>query len=134
VDFLADAHAFLWQLYWPRRLGAAARRAFRATEEGNSRIHLPAHVLAECLMVVQKGRLPGATLADLLPHLEALSHSRNYSLLSLQPSTVLASHRYAAIPDIFDRLTVTEGALRGLPVITRDPVIRDSGLVPTLWD
>lgn len=134
MEFLTDAHAFLWHLYWPRRLGAAAREAFSATEEGNARIHLPAHVLAECLMVVQKGRLPGARLADLLPHLEALDHSQNYSLLSLQPSTVLASHHYAAIPDIFDRLTVTEGILRGIPLITKDPVIRGSGLVPTIWD
>jgi PIN domain nuclease of toxin-antitoxin system len=38
------------------------------------------------------------------------------------------------IPDIFDRLIVTEAVLLDVPVITRDPVIRDSELVPTVWD
>jgi PIN domain nuclease of toxin-antitoxin system len=133
VDFVTDAHALLWHLYWPRRLGAAARSAFAGADEGRARIHIPALVVAECLMVAEKGRLPGATLAHLLPLLEELEGSDNYRLIELVPATVLASHRFARIADIFDRLIVTEAVLRGLPLLTKDPLIHDSGLVRAIW-
>lgn len=46
----------------------------------------------------------------------------------------LASHRFSAIPDIFDRLIVAEAVQRRLPLLTRDPAIRESQLVTTVWD
>ena len=91
-------------------------------------------VVAEMLMVVQKGRLPGASLDHLLPHLRAMAASDNYPLSSLIPETVIASHQYTIIPDIFYRLIVTETISRGVPLVTRDPVIRQAGLISTLWD
>lgn len=85
-------------------------------------------------MVVQKGRLPGVSLDQLLPHLRAMAASHNYPLSPLLPETVIASHQYPIIPDIFDRLIVTETILHGVPLVTRDPIIRQSGLVPTIWE
>ena len=38
------------------------------------------------------------------------------------------------IPDIFDRLTMIEAVQRNLPLITRDTVITNSGLVNVVWD
>jgi PIN domain nuclease of toxin-antitoxin system len=52
----------------------------------------------------------------------------------LRPHTVIASHHYTIIPDIFDRLIVTEAISRGLPLLTRDTMIRASGLVAVIWD
>jgi len=134
VDHITDAHALLWHLYWPQRLGGAAQRVFADADAGQARIHVPAVVVAEAVMVAQKGRLPGASLEHLLPHLRAMAESDNYPLLPLLPETVIASHVYTTIPDIFDRLIVTEAIARGLPLITRDPVIRQSGLASTIWD
>lgn len=85
-------------------------------------------------MVVQKARLPGASLNHLLPHLQAMVASDNYPLLPLLPETVIASHQYTIIPDIFDRLIVTETISRSVPLVTRDPVIQQSGLISTIWD
>jgi PIN domain nuclease of toxin-antitoxin system len=121
-------------LYWPQRLGRAAQRVFSDAEAGQACIYVPAVVVAEAIMVVQKGRLPGASLDHLLPHLRAMSASDNYPLLPLLPETVIASHQYTIIPDIFDRLIVTETISRSVPLVTRDPVIRQSGLISTIWD
>lgn len=134
MNYITDAHALLWHLYWPQRLGRAAQRVFSDADAGQICIHVPAVVVAEALMVVQKGRLPGASLDHLLPHLRAMAASDNYPLSPLLPETVIASHQYTIIPDIFDRLIVTETISRGVPLVTRDPIIRQSVLVSTIWD
>ena len=132
--YVTDTHAFLWHIYSPDRLGSAARAAFVATDNGHATIYIPAVVLAEVLMVVQRGRLPGVTMGHLLPHLEAIRRSSNYAMSSLSPDTILGSHTLTAIPDIFDRLIVAEAMERELPLLSRDNVITKSALVTVIWD
>ena len=134
MEYIADAHALLWHLYGPQRLGTEARHVFSEADAGRACIYVPAVVIAEVLMVVQKGRLPGVILEDLLPHLDAMAESDNYQLCPLLPQTVIASHQHTAIPDIFDRLIVAEAVIRSLPVLTRDSVIRASELVTVIWE
>ncbi|WP_044965335.1 type II toxin-antitoxin system VapC family toxin [Sorangium cellulosum] len=128
AEHVTDTHALVWSMYAPSRLGSAA------TDAGSARIYVPAVVIAETIMVVERGRLPGIALAHLLPRLEAMRTSDNYRLTSLLPEVVLASHTLSAIPDIFDRLIVAEAIHRGTPLISKDSVIRQSALVTTLWD
>ncbi len=134
MNYISDAHALLWHLYWPQRLGEAAHQIFSDVDAGQGIICVPAVVVAEVIMVVQKGRLPGASLDHLIPHLHSMNRSRNYVLTPLLPITVIASHEHTIIPDIFDRLIVTEAILKDLPVITRDRTICESGIVSTIWD
>jgi PIN domain nuclease of toxin-antitoxin system len=134
VNYVTDAHALLWHLYWPKRLGNAAQQVFANADAGQISVSVPAVVVAEAIMVVQKGRLPNASLDHLLPHLRAMAASTNYPLSHLLPETVIASHQYTIIPDIFDRLIVTETISRNVPLITRDPVIQQSGLIATIWN
>ncbi|XYI03495.1 type II toxin-antitoxin system VapC family toxin [Sorangium sp. So ce1128] len=134
AEYVTDTHALVWSMYAPSRLGNAAQQAFAATDAGSARIYVPAVVIAETIMVVERGRLPGIALAHLLPRLEAMRTSDNYRLTSLLPEVVLASHTLSAIPDIFDRLIVAEAIHRGTPLISKDTVIRQSALVTTLWD
>jgi PIN domain nuclease of toxin-antitoxin system len=47
---------------------------------------------------------------------------------------VIASHTLTAISDIFDRLIVADTRRLGVPLLSRDTTIRDSGLVTTIWD
>jgi PIN domain nuclease of toxin-antitoxin system len=48
--------------------------------------------------------------------------------------SVLASRALSAIPDIFDRLVVTDAMILQAALITKDVVIQNSGVVPTIWD
>lgn len=134
MDYLTDAHALLWHMFDPGRLGATAQALFHACDSGQAQVAVPALVVAEMLMVVERGRLPGVTMPQLLVGLAALRASDNYILLALDPDTVISSHAFAVIPDIFDRLITAEANHLGLPLINRDATIRDSGLVPVIWD
>ena len=134
MDYVVDAHSLLWHLFAPRRLGSAARVALLAGDSGTSEIYLPAVVIAEMIMVIQRGRLPGVAMPQLLTHLNFIQSRANYILLPLLPETVIASHTLTAIPDIFDRLVVAEARRLGVPVLTRDATISASGLVSVAWD
>jgi PIN domain nuclease of toxin-antitoxin system len=133
-EYVVDTHALVWSMYDPARLGRAAAAVFTEVDAGRARLHVPVVVVAEVLMVVERGRLPGVATAHILPQLEAMRTSDNYNLVPLLPDVVIGSHTLNAIPDIFDRLIVAEALTRGLPLISKDRVIRGSGLVATIWD
>lgn len=134
AGYVTDTHSLLWHLFIPKRVGQRARAIFAEADAGRVRIYIPAVVIAEALMVAQKERLPGVTPPLLLPHFEAIRGSDNYQLCPLLPETVLRSTDLSTIPDIFDRLIAAEALVRGVPVITRDPALRDADLISTIWD
>jgi PIN domain nuclease of toxin-antitoxin system len=39
-----------------------------------------------------------------------------------------------ALPELFDRLIVAAARKHGVPLLSRDSTIADSGLVETIWD
>ena len=131
---VVDTHALLWYLYSPNRLGAAALAALDAANGGSAAVLVPVLVLAEAVMVVQKGRLAGVDAARGMLGLHAVVASQGFIVAELDAVTVLDSARLTAIPDIFDRLIVAEAAERGIPLITKDAVIVASGTVATIWD
>jgi PIN domain nuclease of toxin-antitoxin system len=132
--YVTDAHALLWHLFLPQRLGKAANQAFQASDSGSATICVPAVAIAEMIMVTSKGRLPGATIVELLNHLQRIQTMTNFTLLPLLPETVITSHTLAAIPDIFDRLIVADAQRLNAPLLTRDTTIQATGLVATVWD
>ena len=134
MDYVTDAHALLWHLFDSRRLGPAAQSALLAGDSGVSQIYVPAVVVAEMIMVVQRGRLPAVAMPELLTQLNNMQARTSYTLLPLLPETIIGSHTFTAIPDIFDRLIVAEARRLGLPLITRDATIGASGLVSVVWD
>ena len=113
---------------------ASPRAAFFAGDTGSSHIYLPAVALAEMIMVVSKGRLPGIVIPELFDQLAVTRASTNYTFLPLLPETVIASHALTTIPDIFDRLVVVEAQRMGVPLLTRDTIIAASGLLTVVWD
>ena len=134
MDYLADAHAMLWHLFEPRRLGSAARAAFADADSGSARVLLPAVVLAEMIMVIERGRLPGITMNRLLTVFQAMQSSHNYILFPLLSEVVIASHSLTVVPDIFDRLIVADARRMKVPLISRDATISISGLANVVWD
>ncbi len=134
MEYVADTHAMVWYLFAQSRLGKNAFSVLADAASGNSRIYLPAVVIAEMIMVVEKKRIPGITVPQLEIELELMRHSSNFELLPLFPETVIQSRTLTSIPDIFDRLVVAEALRLGLPLITGDSVIQASKLVTTIWN
>ncbi len=133
MEYVIDTHPLVWSLFAQHRLSTHTRDIFQQTELGAHRIVVPAIVVAELIMVVEKRRV-SATLPELFVSLTSLQGSSSYQFLPLLPETVINSHTLTAIPDIFDRLIVAEALRLGLPLITRDATIAGVGLVRTVWD
>ena len=134
MDYVTDAHALLWHLFDPRRLGRAARAALLAGDSGTSQIYIPAVAVAEMIIVVQRGRLTAVAMPELLAQLNNIQARTSYTLLPLLPETVIGSHTLTAIPDIFDRLIVAEARRLAIPLVTHDVVISAAGLVSVVWN
>jgi PIN domain nuclease of toxin-antitoxin system len=134
MEYVADTHAIVWYLFAQSRLGRAARAVLSDVAAGKGQAYLPAVAVAEMIMVVEKNRLPGVTMAQLEIELALMRQSANYVFLPLLPDLVISSRTLTAIPDIFDRLIVAEARQLGLSLITRDSVIQASGLVKCIWN
>ncbi len=134
MEYVVDAHPLVWHFFTPTRLGSAARTILRDAEAGAHQIYLPAVALAEIIMVIERGRIPGVPMSQLITRLSMTQNLASFDFLPLLPDTIINSHNLTAIPDIFDRLIVAEAVRLGLPLITRDSVIRASGLVTVVWD
>ena len=97
-------------------------------------IYIPAVVISEMIMVVERKRVLSITMSELIKDITNLDNDPNYTLLPLAPDLVIASHTLTAILDIFDRLIVAEARRLNIPLITRDTVIVAAGVVSTVWD
>ncbi len=82
--------------------------------------------------MIEKGRVQ-ATLADLQRVVQSLQRDSVCHLPPLSVETVLSSATLTAIPDIFDRLIVSEALRWNAQLLTRDALITQSGLVSILW-
>lgn len=133
-QYVTDTHPLLWNLFTPKRLGRAAFAVFHEVDRGQARLYVPTIVVSEMLMVIEKGRIRNVTMEDLLDEISLMELSPYHELLPLLPETANASRTLTAIPDIFDRLIVAEALQLGLPLITHDSVITDSGSVNVIWN
>ncbi len=133
MNYVTDTHPLIWALFAQRRLSQHVREIFQGAATGEHTIYIPALVVAEMIMVVEKGRVT-ATISEVLAALQLMQASSSYQFLPLLPDTVVGSHTLTPIPDIFDRLIVAEAIHLQLPLITVDSVIRDSGLVTVVWN
>jgi hypothetical protein len=70
TEYMADTHPLLWDLFVPKRLGRTAFAIFREVDRGNARLYVPAIVVSEMLMVIEKGRIHNVTMQDLLDEID----------------------------------------------------------------
>ena len=129
--YVTDAHALLWYLYSPEKLGRQALATFDSIESGDHLI-IPLIVVAEMIMVAEKGRIP-STVESMKSIIRALQREPNCYIATLTAEDIVESAALVSIPDIFDRLIVYEAVKHNAPLITRDETIVGSGLVDTIW-
>lgn len=125
-----DTHALVFYLSAPRRLGKSARRWLRDAEAGRVSIIVPAVVPLELTLLREGGRrvVGPAEVGALLAVQPA------FALRPLDLDQVVEFSLLGALPELFDRIIVAAARVAGAPLITRDEVIADSGLTPTVWD
>jgi PIN domain nuclease of toxin-antitoxin system len=124
--FVTDTHPLVWYL-----LGELPERVdeiFRLAEAGDSTIFIPTIVLAECLYLVEEGKIE-LDFNDLLGRLgrskNFIPTSFNFQVMKLLPEINLR--------ELHDRIIIATAKILNAQLITKDRVIRESGLVAVVW-
>lgn len=128
---VTDTHPLLFHAAGNGRLGPAAQRQFAAAEAGRAIVYVPAAVIWEVALLARIVRVnlrrPIRTFfADL------------FSNPAYQPHDLTADQVFDAADlrftrDPFDALIVAASRDLGLPLITRDTAIRESGSLRVVW-
>ena len=133
MTFITDTHPFVHHVTGKRnRLGHRARRIFDSVKRGRDTLIVPFTVLEEVMLLSEIGRirLP-------LPFRDfviSLSQADNFDLAVNDTALLLEASSFSTIRDPYDRLIIAQARIAGLPLITADARIQESGLVRTLWD
>jgi PIN domain nuclease of toxin-antitoxin system len=101
-------------------------------ERGVDGILVPFTVLEEVMLLSEAGkvRIP-LPFRDLII---SLAQADNFDLGVNDMQLLLEAASFTAVADPYDRFIVAQARVAGLPLITGDGAIQESGLVRTVWD
>lgn len=133
MTFATDTHGLVHHLTGrQRRLGRRARIIFNRADRGLDIILIPFTVLEEIMLLSEAGkirlRLPFREL------LLSLMQAENYNLGENNAGLLLEASTLTGIRDPYDRMIVAQARVAGLPLISSDEDIQNSGLVRIVWD
>jgi PIN domain nuclease of toxin-antitoxin system len=129
---VTDTHPLLHHAAGGKRLGKRARELFRACDDREALVYVPAAVAWEVSLLARVGRvhLEGSPR----DFFEALFGNPAYQRWDLTLEQVYLADELELGTDPFDRLICASALNLGLPLVTADQEIRDSGLFEILWD
>jgi PIN domain nuclease of toxin-antitoxin system len=129
ADHLVDTHTLYWYLTADPRLGANALAVMQAAEQGAGLLVVPSIVLAELYYLNVKLGRP----LNMAAVFQALQAAGCYRFVAFEAADVLDFDAHAAVPEMHDRIIVGVCLRLGIPCLTRDARIINSGLVAIVW-
>lgn len=125
-----DTHALLWWALDPAQLSPTATNTMAQAETRGG--YASSISIWELAVKVQSGKLKMGVPIDELARL--IERNTAIELVAVDLSLWLSS---LALPwehrDPADRIIVATALSRGLPLLTKDELIRGANLVPTIW-
>jgi PIN domain nuclease of toxin-antitoxin system len=133
MTYVVDTHALIHRVTnRNRRLGRRAWDIFERVDRGADTIIVPFTVLEEVLLLTEIGKIQIP-----LPFREfviSLDKAENFDLGVSDTAVLLEAATFTTITDPYDRMIIAQARVAGLPLITGDEKIHESGLVRTVWD
>lgn len=126
--YVVDTHALIWYLVGSPRLGTRARAALDAVVSGEASVIIPAIVVAELVMFAEKYRTIEPDKIVSMLQLES-----GFQFVPLMPETAANIQNLTFLPDMHDRLIVSEALYQECALISADEKITNSKLVEILW-
>ena len=128
---VTDTHALLFHAAGGGKLGSKARAHFAACEKGRAIVYVPAAVIWETCLLARAVRINLRRSAETF--FADLFSNPAYQPLDLSATQVLLADTLRFTRDPFDALIVAAARDLGLPLVTRDLPIRESGAVKVIW-
>ena len=133
MTYVVDTHALIHRVTnRKRRLGHRAWDIFERVDRGADTIIVPFTVLEEVLLLSEIGKIQIP-----LPFREfviSLDKAENFDLGVNDTAVLLEAATFTTITDPHDRMIIAQARVAGLPLITGDGKIQESGLVSTVWE
>jgi len=128
VKYLADTVTLVRHLSDTGKVGSSARSIMDAADRNKHTIFVSVVSLVEILYLSEKKRIP----INLDQAIDALSSRSNYEIVELDVPIMKEAKRVRGL-ELHDRLIVSTARFLGVPMITSDKQIKDSGLVEVIW-
>lgn len=128
---VTDTHPLIFHAAGGGRLGERAARLFERCERREAILYVPAAVMWECGLLARVARVN--LRRTVRAFFDDLFSNPAYQPLDLTPDQVFAADELRFTRDPFDALIVAAALSMGLPLVTRDAAIRESGTVAALW-
>ncbi len=133
MTFVTDTHPFVHHVTGRRnRLGRRALRIFDSAKRGRDTLLVPFTVLEEVMLLSEIGRI--RLPLPFRDFIISIGQAENFDLGVNDPALLLEASTFTAIRDPYDRLIIAQARVAGLPLITKDEKIQESGLVRTIWN
>jgi PIN domain nuclease of toxin-antitoxin system len=132
IGAVADTHAVIWYLLDSPRLSRRAAVEFEQCRKAELIVGVSSMTFIEIIYLVEKGRIPAATLDLLVQKLQ--QPTTPLELVSITQDIALAVQQVprAQVPDLPDRVIAATALQLKVPLISRDGKIRVSD-VETIW-
>jgi PIN domain nuclease of toxin-antitoxin system len=132
IAALADTHAVIWYLSAEPTLSAKAHAFIEDVALRGDQIGISTMTLIESTYLVEKGRLPGKSLQQMLDVLAQNDGLFREVVVDGSVAKALRQVPREQVPDLPDRIITATAVLLNVPLISRDRRIAASS-VHTIW-
>jgi PIN domain nuclease of toxin-antitoxin system len=132
IAAVADTHTALWHLFGDPRLSVAAGAFIEQAAAARQKIAVSSISLAELVYLVEKGRIPELAYEYLAQALADPEHVFAEAVFTVAIVEAMRRVTRAEVPDLPDRIVAATAVHLGVPVISRDRLIRAASL-KTIW-
>lgn len=127
--YVVDTHALIWYLLGDKKLSRQALSIFQAAERGETRLLLPAIVLAELYFSNVKNKW----FKDYETVFNDLLNLQIFEFLPFDQSHVLDFELDAAVPEMHDRIIAGVARRLNVPLTSSDPLITRAAIARIVW-
>lgn len=128
---VTDTHPLLFHAAGSGYLGSKAAALFERCERREATLYVPAAVMWECSLLARVARIN--LRRSVRAFFDDLFSNPAFQPLDLTPDQIFLADELRFTRDPFDGLIVAAAQSIGLPLITRDTLIRESGTVRAVW-
>ena len=130
--YVTDTHPLVWYTSEThQRLTRKTLRAFQRASRGQALIWVPVMVIWEAGLLQRIGRI--RIKPSIREWADALDAQAGFAVAPMDTDIVYSSLDSAPKSDLFDVSIVATARQKGLPLITKDEAITQSGVVEIFW-